>query len=121
MYSFRENTVFEDADFSFKLYTSNKNFYMVDYAPYHRRIRLDSTTGNNASGLNEKCIKGRLKAAKVILFYIEENKINKSFALEWFKRWIRWACTLYIDDRSIHTEEYHEIIQLLQKKLCVFL
>lgn len=120
MYSFRENAVFEDADFSFKLYSSDKSFYMVDYVPYHRRIRLDSTTGNNASGLNEKCIKGRLVAAKVILSYIEENKINKKYALEWFKRWTRWASTLYISNRNIYTEEYHEIVQLLQKKLGLF-
>lgn len=119
-YRFRENVTFEDADFSFKIYTSNKKFLVLDYAPYHRRTRSDSITGDSASGLNESCIKGRLQAAKVILAYIEEHHINKDYALNWFKNWSRWASELYIKNITIHTEEYHKIVQLLQKKLNLF-
>ena len=75
-YRFRENIAFEDADFSFKVFSGKGTFYHIDYAPYHRRITEGSVTGKGARGENPACIIGRLIAAKEISKIIQERRFE---------------------------------------------
>lgn len=119
-YRFRESVSFEDADYSFKLYTSKANFFILDYAPYHRRITHSSTTGCNAMGLNVNCVYGRIYAAKAILYYINEYSVKLNYAINWYKNWSRWAIELYLHEEQFQNQLMDQIIQLLQKKLQIF-
>lgn len=119
-YRFREKVAFEDADYSFKLYTSQANFFIIDYTPYHRRITSCSTTGLGAMGTNVNCIYGRILAANAILNYINENNICLEFAMKWYIKWTKWAIELYLQDEEIQDIKINQIIQLLQKKLQLF-
>ena len=119
-YRFRENVVFEDADFQFKLFTSASTMMVIDYKPYHRRITNGSTTGSNASGLNKNCIYGRLIAAYNITFYIMENNINYIYAIKWLKKWSKWAVSLYLNDCTISNYKIDNIVLFLQKQLKLF-
>lgn len=120
-FRFRENVVFEDADFSFRVFTSNANFYIINYAPYHRRISDTSTTGHNAAGKNLSCIIGRILAAQEIFYTIKQNNIPENmYSVKWFKRWAKWSIELYIQEDTIHEKSLNDIVRLLQEEYRLF-
>lgn len=121
LYRFRENVTFEDADYSFKIYTTKKKkFFMIDYTPYHRRIRTESITGNGARGFNEKSIKGRILASRVIYDYVHDNNINFEFAIRWLNCWAKWCMSLYLERPDIYDMEINDIVIFLQQRLFLF-
>jgi glycosyltransferase involved in cell wall biosynthesis len=119
-YRFRESVAFEDADFQFKLYTTNSRMMVINYRPYHRRITYNSTTGSNASGMNKKCIHGRLMAAYNLAYYIKENNIHYKYAIQWLNKWAKWSISLYLTDESIKDPKIDKIVLFLQKELKLF-
>lgn len=120
-FRFRENVYFEDADFSFKVYTSNAKYYFIDYAPYHRRVTATSTTGDTADGVNPETLMSRIWAAKAIAEIIEEKHFADSyFAVQWFKRWARYAIELYLAQEELYTDQLNCIIKNLQSTFLLY-
>ena len=119
-FRFRENVFFEDADFSFKVFTSSANFYFLDYTPYHRRITTSSTTGSGAIGDNINCIQGRVLASCEIAKYIKENGIEYKYANKWFARWAKWALEMYLERVDAHTSEINDKIKEMNRNYVLF-
>ena len=116
-YRYRENVAFEDADFSFLVFTGKGAFYHLDYAPYHRRITEGSTTGQLAAGENERCIYGRIIAAKEISSIIDQRNLPRdSYAVKWFVAWMRFATRLFLARPEKDNQEICEVVRKMQNK-----
>ncbi|MCR4683250.1 MAG: glycosyltransferase [Clostridiales bacterium] len=120
-FRFRENVIFEDADFTFDVLTSSCLFYELKYTPYHRRIHSDSLTGEGAKGFNPESLLGRLEACKAILGIIVAKDLPfDHFAVQWAREWMRFAVRLYSDNPEIRSDKHDEIIRSLQKTEALF-
>lgn len=109
-YRFRRNVFFEDADFTFNVFTSPGVFYEMNYTPYHRRIRDDSSTGGG-EGRNEESIKGRLFAVREIFRIIEEKHLPADhYGVRWAVKWFRFASDLYFERPELRCDECDQII-----------
>ena len=116
-FRFRKNTIFEDADFSFALFTSPGGFYEMDYTPYHRRIRSASSTGGG-DGINEEGIIGRLLALGEIFKIIKQKQIGADhYGSKWAVKWFRFSQGLYYDHPDYHCDECDQIIVDIEKQI----
>ena len=114
-YRFRENVFFEDADFSFRVFTSNGTFFFIDYTPYHRRVTETSTTGKTSSGEKSETTISRVLAAKEISDIIEAEHYDDSlYAVRWFKKWARFVAKLYLERPEIYQSDINDIVCFLQ-------
>ena len=120
-FKFRENVLFEDADFTFDVLTSSCLFYELKYTPYHRRIHSDSLTGEGAKGFNPESLQGRLEACEAILKIIVAKELPYDhFAVQWAREWMRFAVRLYTDNPEIRSDKHDEIIRSLQRTEALF-
>ena len=115
-YRYREHVYFEDADFSFKVYTSDAKFYFMEkYYPYHRRVTETSTTAKNVNEQKAETTISRILALKAISDVINSKNLSGNhYGVQWFKRWAKYSIGLYLPLREIHEEKINEIIRYLQ-------
>ena len=95
-YRFRPHIFFEDACFTFSALTAPGVFYELEYSPYHRRIREDSSTNQN-TGLSDKCLMDRIVALQDISAVINDRKLPPDhFGVKWFKSWAKYSIKQYL-------------------------
>lgn len=115
-FRYREHVYFEDADFSFNVFTSNAKFYfMENYYPYHRRVTETSTTGKYADEQKAETTTSRILALKAISTIINEKELPEDhYGVQWFKRWAKYSINVYLPLEKIHEEKFNEIVRYLQ-------
>ncbi|MBQ6249941.1 MAG: glycosyltransferase [Oscillospiraceae bacterium] len=114
-YRFRPGIFFEDACFTFSALTAPGVFYELSYAPYHRRIREDSTTSQNV-GLSEECLTDRIIALQDISAVIRDRNLPPDhFGVQWFKNWARYSIQQYWAGNLRHAQTDSRIA-LLQEE-----
>lgn len=116
-FRYRENVFFEDADFSFDIFTSHAKFYFIEgYTPYHRRVTETSTTGKvNSTEERAETTRSRIIAAGAIMEIIKKKALPLEHPLvQWFVVWARYVITLYLPRQSIYTKEVNTIVQKIE-------
>ena len=118
-YRFRPHIFFEDACFTFSALTAPGAFYELEYSPYHRRIREDSSTNQN-TGLSDKCLMDRIVALQDISAVINDRKLPPDhFGVKWFKSWAKYSIKQYWA-RGLHDLQTDARIHHLQTEWNLF-
>ncbi len=118
-YRFRPHIFFEDACFAFSALTAPGVFYELEYSPYHRRIRENSSTSQNTE-LSEKCLKDRIIALQDISAVIKDRKLPRDhFGVRWFKSWAVHSIRQYWD-RGLQDPGTDRGIEQLQMEWYLF-
>lgn len=118
-FRYRENVFFEDADFSFDIFTTSaKFFFMEGYTPYHRRVTENSTTGKlNKVEEKAETTRSRIIAAGAIMEIINNKALPEDHPMvQWFIVWARYVISLYLPRQNIYTKEVNAVIQAIEAK-----
>jgi len=106
----QEGVIYEDQDFSYRVFTKSPETYMIDKVLYVYRRREGSIISENYSSL--KNVEDLYKAAKRIYDYLVENDLIEKYKVSFFNS---LCCTL--NNYRINSEVHKKLLPLMLKCL----
>lgn len=109
-FKFREGVVYEDLDFTPKLFYYIDSFCYIPYTPYFYRINSNSTTQIQ---LTQKILEDYIESTINLSDFITQNKLSRQhFAHKAFVQQLSWTLDLYKTNRDLAANNTNRLLSL---------